>query len=112
MDLHDLQLMYKKYLSEANHPKLAAFIALVEEVGEVAQEILNKEIYDKTNCQFPLENEVADIMIGLLEICDVYNIDLEKAFLRKFEIVKKKAECEWPNSLTPILKEKRNKLDK
>lgn len=112
MDLHDLQLLYKKHLGEANHPKLASFIALVEEVGEVAQEILNKEIYDKPNCQIPLEDEVADIMISLLEICDVYNIDLEKAFLRKFEIIKNKAEYEWPDSLTPILKEKRNKLDR
>jgi len=111
MELHELQRLYKEHLGEANHPRLAAYIALVEEVGELAQEVLNLEIYDKNEKANLLQDEIADVFICILELCDIYRIDLESVFLEKFRKVSEKARNEWCNSLTPLLKQKREQID-
>lgn len=111
MEISETQKLYSKYISESNHPRVGAFIALVEEIGEIAKEILSIELYDETNKKNKLEEEVADTFIALLEFCDVYHINLEDVFIEKFNKIKIKAETEWKNNLTEILEKKRDIFD-
>ncbi len=48
MEIQQAQQKIKELLGEIEHPRLASFVALTEEVGEVANEIMKKEIYEET----------------------------------------------------------------
>ena len=68
------------------------FMLLMEEVGEMAKAARKSQgIQTDTNSStHNLGHEAADILIYLLDICNHYNIDLEKAFREKEEINKKR----------------------
>lgn len=68
------------------------FMLLVEEVGEMAKAARKASgIHtDKNSEHFELEHEVSDVFTYLLDICNHFNIDLEKAFRDKEEINKKR----------------------
>lgn len=68
------------------------FMLFLEECGEMAKAARkNQNIKsDKNSEQFHLDHEIADVFIYLLDICNHYNIDLEKSFRDKEEINKKR----------------------
>lgn len=71
---------------------LEIFMLLNEEIGEMAKAI-RKRINIKTdsNSHKPdLELEIADVFIYLLDICNHFDINLEKAFRDKEKINKKR----------------------
>ena len=57
---------------------------LVEEVGEVCEAIREKQTKEE------FENEVADLLWQLNKLCWIKDVDLEKAFIRKLELNKKR----------------------
>ena len=61
------------------------FMLLLEECGEMAKAARKSQKIkiDESSEKFELEEEAADVFIYLLEICNHYNIDLEKAFRNK-----------------------------
>jgi NTP pyrophosphatase (non-canonical NTP hydrolase) len=68
------------------------FMLFLEECGEMAKaarKTQNIKI-DKSSEIFKLENEIADVFIYLLDICNHFGIDLETAFRDKEEINKKR----------------------
>ena len=68
------------------------FMLFLEECGEMAK-AARKTAGMKTDGnseQFHLNHEIADVFIYLLDICNHFNIDLEKAFREKEEINKKR----------------------
>ena len=68
------------------------FMLLIEEIGEMAK-AARKHTNMKTdnNSRKPeLEQEIADVFMYLLDICNYFNVDLEKAFRDKEEINKKR----------------------
>ena len=85
--VHDflVEIGYTKNETTPTH----AFLHLVEEVGELARTILHKETKRKefTNATNPQEmkEEIADIFWQTLKLASYLNIDLESAFLEKFE---------------------------
>jgi NTP pyrophosphatase (non-canonical NTP hydrolase) len=68
------------------------FMLFLEECGEMAKAARKKQHIksDKNSEQFHLENEAADVLMYLLDICNHFNIDLEKAFRDKEEVNKKR----------------------
>lgn len=68
------------------------FMLFLEECGEFAKAARKKGGLktDKNSEQFKLENEAADVLIYFLDICNHFDIDLEKAFRDKEEINKKR----------------------
>lgn len=68
------------------------FMYFLEECGEMAKAArkAQKMKTDKNSEHFHLDHEVADVFIYLLDICNHFNIDLEKAFRDKEEINKKR----------------------
>ncbi len=58
------------------------FMLFLEECGEMAKAArkTQKMKTDKNSEQFHLDHEIADVFIYILDICNYFNIDLEKAF--------------------------------
>jgi NTP pyrophosphatase (non-canonical NTP hydrolase) len=68
------------------------FMLLSEEIGEMAKAARKSTgmLTDENSHKPDLEGEVADVFIYLLDICNHFDIDLEKAFRDKEEINKKR----------------------
>lgn len=68
------------------------FMLLLEECGELAKAVRkNTEVkIDHQSETFHIDHEAADVFMYLLEICNRFNIDLEKAFREKEELNKKR----------------------
>lgn len=68
------------------------FMLFLEECGEMAKAArkTQKIKTDKNSEQFHFDQEVVDVFIYLLDICNHFNVDLEKAFRDKEEINKKR----------------------
>ena len=73
-----------------NHDADKTIIHILEELGEIARQINNKNIrgigQDKEN----LEEEIADVLILTLRLASIYEIDVEKAILNKIEKLKER----------------------
>ncbi len=68
-----------------NYNKEFVFIHLVEEVGEVARQILNPNIKrDGLNVK-KLEEELADIFLLAARLANKYNIDLDSCIKNKIQ---------------------------
>lgn len=68
------------------------FMLFLEECGEMAKAArkAQKMKTDKNSELFHLDQEAADVFIYLLDICNHFDVDLEKAFRDKEEINKKR----------------------
>jgi NTP pyrophosphatase (non-canonical NTP hydrolase) len=91
---------FQKYVSEMetergfdNEPTIQKCLLLGEEVGELFKAVRKSENIkiDHNSDVGTIENELADVLIYLLEIANRYDIDLEKAFRDKEEINKKRS---------------------
>ncbi len=83
-------LVEERGFENDNIPEI--FMLLSEEMGEMAK-AARKRISMKTddNSHKPdLELEIADVFIYVLDICNHFDVDLEKAFRDKEEINKKR----------------------
>lgn len=93
--LRDFQNYVADLVKERGFDKESAsemFMLFLEECGEMAKAArkTKKMRTDKNSEQFHLDHEVADVFIYLLDICNHFNVDLEKAFRDKEEINKKR----------------------
>lgn len=64
------------------------FMKLIEEVGELSEMIKKDRRLDPENVKLKaikgtMEEELADVLYYVLALANVYEIDLEEAFLRK-----------------------------
>jgi len=110
MRISEAQKRVAEVTKGIEHPRLASFIALTEEVGEVADQILKVEIYEETKDREKLKGEIADVFFQLMELANVYGVDLEKEFARKAEDIDKRAEA-WRGEFLERIKKKREKHD-
>jgi len=79
LDLREAQdLIAKLYLQrDRGRGVFATFTWFVEEVGELAEAILGG---DKDS----MEEEIADVLAWLLSIANLVDVDVEKAFKKKY----------------------------
>lgn len=77
--LNEIQELMREYYYKRDSERglHATFTWLVEEVGELAEAILNNDRKD-------LEEEVADVLAWLASIANLSGISLEKAFKEKY----------------------------
>ncbi len=78
--LRQAQDLMRKYYYERDSRRglYATFTWLVEEVGELAEAILEKR--DKE----AIEEEIADVLAWLLSLSNLLGIDAEEAFKKKY----------------------------
>lgn len=94
--IHDYQTYVEKMVKERGFDKETVpemFMLLLEECGEMAKAARKMQNIksDKNSELFHLDHEIADVFIYLLDICNHFGIDLEKAFRDKEEINKKRS---------------------
>lgn len=94
-NLQDFQKYVEDLVKERGFEKeniSEIFMLLMEEIGEMAKAARKSSGMktDKNSRKPQLELEIADVFIYLLDICNYFNIDLEKAFRDKEEINKKR----------------------
>ena len=94
MELNEAQKLVKSHLEKIGYTKIEttpthAFLHLIEEVGEVSRALLYKETNRSSvaNSTDPgdLNDEVADILWQTLKLASYLNIDLEEAFINKYQ---------------------------
>lgn len=107
MNIKTAQELVKDEFATIRHPRIASYIALSEEVGEIADLIMKKEFYNEPISKEALAGECADTLICLLELAENYDIDLEQSFIKKIDELRPRIK-KWAD-LEPILKEKRDK---
>ncbi len=78
--LRQAQDLMRKYYYERDSRRglYATFTWLVEEVGELAEAILEKRSKEA------IEEEVADVLAWLLSLSNLLGIDTEEAFRKKY----------------------------
>ncbi len=109
MKIKQAQNTVAELFKDIAHPRLASFIALTEEVGELANEIMQKEIYEETSSNDKISSELTDVFVSLLELANIYNIDLEIEFDKKIKDLEPRV-MQW-SSAKDLLQSKRTKLD-
>ena len=99
MEIKEMQKMSFGILQRINnklnvkHEPETIFLHLAEEVGEVARELSKKqENWREEFNKDKLGEELADVIATLCSIATDNNIDVEEAFIDKFEKVKKRFE--------------------
>jgi len=93
--LKDLQTYVEAMVKERGFDTETApeiFMLFLEECGELAKAARkNQKLHTDARSQtHDLGHEAADVLIYLLDICNHFNIDLEKAFREKEELNKKR----------------------
>jgi NTP pyrophosphatase (non-canonical NTP hydrolase) len=109
MSIKQAQKTVAELFKDIPHPRLASYIALTEEVGELANEIMKKEIYEETNHNENIKAEMTDVLVCLLELANLYNVDLDKELDKKITSLTPRVK-EW-QSIKGLLQTKRDKLD-
>ncbi|HSX47191.1 MAG TPA: MazG nucleotide pyrophosphohydrolase domain-containing protein [Patescibacteria group bacterium] len=87
-NISELQSLIKKLVTERGFDKETiseVFTLLVEEIGEFAKSIrkFNGQKVDKKSKEHFIEEEAADVLWLLLDLCNRLEIDLAKAFNSK-----------------------------
>ena len=93
--LNDFQKYVAELVKERGFEKETIpqiFMLFLEECGEMAKAARKsaKIKTDNSSKKYHLDHEIADVFIYLLDICNHYGIDLEKAFRDKEEINKQR----------------------
>ena len=109
MSITNAQQTVAELFKNITHPRLGSFIALTEEVGELANEVMKKEIYAETSDDEAISSELTDVFVCLLELANLYGVDLQSAFDDKITSLTPRVK-EW-QSIKDVLKAKREKLD-
>jgi len=88
--------MYRDVVKRFNKIELnewnaqGTMIELVKQVGELSKWVMYKEKYyafeeNEETVNMRLGNEMADVIAQVIRLADVYNIDLEKAYIEARE---------------------------
>lgn len=93
--LRDFQKYVAEMIKERGFDKETVpevFMLFLEECGELAKAArkTQKIKSDKNSEEFHLAHEAADVFMYLLDICNYFNIDLEKAFRDKEKLNKQR----------------------
>ena len=95
IELGTLEKTEEKTSSEKKENIQRLILKLIEEFGELAENIRKDARYDGRNIKGTIEEELFDIFYYIIAIANDYNIDLEEIFKIKDELNKKKYEREF-----------------
>lgn len=98
MEIKELQSLTAELIDKIDskmkfkHDADITFVHLLEEIGEIAREIVNKKgikrkALEGTN---KMEGEFADVIIMLMQLANNYDIDIEKAVKEKIKCLKER----------------------
>ena len=109
MDIATLQARIAELTRGIEHPRVGAALALAEECGEVMRCVLEREYYGK-DVGADLAEEVGDVLIALLELCDRFGISAAASAAAAVAKLERKAPG-WREELGDHLRELRRRMD-
>ncbi len=109
MEIAQLQERVRELTRGIEHPRVGAALALAEECGEVMRCVLDGEYYGK-DVREALADEVGDVLIALLEVCDRFGIEMAASAQGAVEKLERKAPG-WKEELGDRLVELRKRMD-
>ena len=109
MDIEELQRRVTDLTRGIEHPRVGAALALAEECGEVMRCVLDGEYYGK-DVQAALADEIGDVLIALVEVCDRFGIELTDSADGAVAKLERKAPA-WREELGDRLTELRRRMD-
>jgi NTP pyrophosphatase (non-canonical NTP hydrolase) len=74
----------------ANHNEENTIIHLLEELGEVARQINNKNIRKIAQDRQNIEEELADVQMFIMRLATINNINIENAIINKIKKLKER----------------------
>ncbi len=108
MYLSEIQQQFKEFIEKRGwltFNKTQVFTHLIEELGEIGSHLLYQEKYKikgigHEGTDSSLEREFAQVFNLLMQLAIMENIDLENAWKKEFEIMKKRfPEDKWREAL-------------
>ena len=109
MHIAELQERVRELTTGIEHPRAGAALALAEECGEVMRCVLEREYYGK-DVGADLAEEVGDVLIALLEVCDRFDISAQDCALAAVAKLERKAPA-WRDELGEHLQDLRRRMD-
>jgi len=87
MKISEAQAFVREMLKVYNVRKasLASLAGVVEEIGELASDLLARESYKTKSTEVRLDYRLAEVFFELLKLAEDCNVDLEKAFIEALE---------------------------
>ena len=99
LNIEELQIKIKELVGRINevhkhsNPHFISFMKVVEELGEITKLILSAEIKSRKGekrrqheIKAQLGDEFADAIIAIISLANDYDINIETAISRKFEV--------------------------
>jgi NTP pyrophosphatase (non-canonical NTP hydrolase) len=71
-----------------------SFAQLIEEIGELAEEINKPKLRNKPINKENLEGELADVILQIAILADISEIDIEEAVEKKLNVLKERGYLE------------------
>lgn len=96
MRLKELQTLTAEVIDKIDnkrkckHDVDTTIVHLLEEIGEVAREIMNQKIKRGKINRKNMEGEFADVAIMLMQLANNFGIDMEKVVSKKLEKMKER----------------------
>ncbi len=110
MQLHEVQKECLDLLSRVKYPRVGTIIGLQEEIGKLAEIIMDLEIYGKPFDKEKLNKRSAEVFFSFIDLCNSYDINLEKISDDRVKDVRKQVE-RWEREHGEALREKKEKFD-
>src|SRR3989344_1818095 len=102
MKLNEIQKFCRQLLAKVSYPRIGTITGLQEELGKLAEEVMNIEIYCKPFDKNKLEKKCSEVFFSFIDLCNSYDVELDE--------IKKKIN-QWEIEHGSILQDKRKKLD-
>ncbi|OGY43950.1 MAG: hypothetical protein A2729_01345 [Candidatus Buchananbacteria bacterium RIFCSPHIGHO2_01_FULL_39_14] len=110
MKLNEIQKFCRQLLAKVSYPRIGTIIGLQEELGKLAEEVMNIEIYGKPFDKNKLEKKCSEVFFSFIDLCNSYDVELDQISIDRVNEIKKKIN-QWEIEHGSILQDKRKKLD-
>lgn len=105
-----MQKICENLLSRVKYPRVGTIIGLQEEIGKLAEAVMDVEIYEKPFDQERLNQRCAEVFFSLIDLCNSYDVNLEETSHKRIGDIKNQIK-DWEKSHGEILREKKEKFD-
>jgi len=106
----DIQKICEDLLLKVKYPRVGTIIGLQEELGRLAETIMDIEIYGKPIDKEKIDKRCAEVFFSFIDLCNSYGVNLEKVSQKRIEDIKNQIE-NWEKAHGEILRAKKEKFD-
>lgn len=110
MQLNEIQKFCRELLSKVSYPRVGTIIGLQEELGKLAEVIMEIEIYGKPFDKNRIEQKCSEVFFSFVDLCNSYGIELDKVSKSRIKEIEKKIN-RWEKEHGETLRDKRKKFD-